>query len=39
MEHTIKAPDDGVVDSIYYNEGDMVDGGAELLAITANGDD
>ena len=35
MEHTIRAPSNGVVDTIYYNEGDMVDGGAELIAFTA----
>jgi 3-methylcrotonyl-CoA carboxylase alpha subunit len=35
MEHTIRAPSDGVVDSIFYSEGDMVDGGVELLAFTA----
>ena len=32
MEHTIRAPEDGTVDAVYFNEGDMVDGGAELLA-------
>ena len=31
MEHTIKAPGDGVVASFYYQAGDLVDGGAELL--------
>jgi len=35
MEHTIKAPSDGSVEEIYFNAGDMVDGGAELLAFTA----
>lgn len=35
MEHTIKAPSDGTVEEIYFNAGDMVDGGAELLAFTA----
>ena len=35
MEHTIRAPSNGVVDTIYYNEGDMVDGGAELIAFSA----
>ena len=34
MEHTIRAPSDGIVDSIYYHEGDMINGGAELLAFT-----
>ena len=32
MEHTIRAPANGMVSVIYYAEGDMVDGGAELLA-------
>ena len=35
MEHTIRAPSNGIVDAIYYNDGDMVDGGAELVAFTA----
>jgi 3-methylcrotonyl-CoA carboxylase alpha subunit len=35
MEHTIKAPSNGKVDEVYFKEGDMVDGGAELLAFTA----
>ena len=35
MEHTIKAPSDGTVEEVYFNAGDMVDGGAELLAFTA----
>ncbi len=35
MEHTIKAPTDGIVDEIFFNAGDMVDGGAELLAFSA----
>lgn len=35
MEHTIRAPSDGIVDAIYYQEGDMVDGGAELIAFSA----
>ncbi|MEW6983455.1 acetyl-CoA carboxylase biotin carboxylase subunit [Colwelliaceae bacterium 6471] len=34
MEHTIRAPSNGIVTAIYFNEGDMVDGGAELLAFT-----
>ena len=34
MEHTIRAPSDGVVDAIYFQQGEMVDGGAELLAFT-----
>jgi 3-methylcrotonyl-CoA carboxylase alpha subunit len=35
MEHTIRAPSNGVVDALYYKDGDMVDGGAELIAFTA----
>jgi 3-methylcrotonyl-CoA carboxylase alpha subunit len=35
MEHTIKAPNDGTIDALFYTEGDMVDGGSELLALTA----
>ncbi len=36
MEHTIKAPSNGCVDEIFFNSGDMVDGGAALLAFTAS---
>ncbi|KGJ97112.1 acetyl/propionyl/methylcrotonyl-CoA carboxylase subunit alpha [Colwellia psychrerythraea] len=36
MEHTIKAPSDGVVDEIYFSTGDMVDGGTELLAFSSS---
>jgi len=32
MEHTIKAPEDGQVEAFYYQPGDLVDGGAELLS-------
>ncbi|WNC69875.1 acetyl/propionyl/methylcrotonyl-CoA carboxylase subunit alpha [Thalassotalea nanhaiensis] len=35
MEHTIRAPSDGSVTEFYFNVGDMVDGGAELLAFAA----
>lgn len=35
MEHTIRAPSDGVVSEFYFSEGDLVDGGAELLAFAA----
>lgn len=31
MEHTIRAPGDGKVIEFYYQPGDLVDGGAELL--------
>jgi 3-methylcrotonyl-CoA carboxylase alpha subunit len=34
MEHTIKAPSDGVVNEVFFSAGDMVDGGAELLAFS-----
>ncbi|WP_206484041.1 acetyl/propionyl/methylcrotonyl-CoA carboxylase subunit alpha [Thalassotalea sp. G2M2-11] len=36
MEHTIKAPSDGVVTAIFYQTGDMVDGGCELIAFDAD---
>lgn len=36
MEHTIKAPSDGTVNEIFFQAGEMVDGGAELLAFSAN---
>lgn len=36
MEHTIKAPADGVVSDVFYAAGDLVDGGAELLAFEAS---
>ena len=35
MEHTIKAPDNGTVDALFYAEGEMVDGGSELLSFIA----
>ncbi|KGJ93615.1 acetyl/propionyl/methylcrotonyl-CoA carboxylase subunit alpha [Thalassotalea sp. ND16A] len=35
MEHTIRAPAHGKVTEFYFNAGDMVDGGAELLAFAA----
>jgi len=35
MEHTIKASADGVVEAIFYAEGDMVVGGSELLSFVA----
>ncbi|WP_448550105.1 acetyl/propionyl/methylcrotonyl-CoA carboxylase subunit alpha [Thalassotalea fusca] len=34
MEHTIKAPADGVIEEVFYQAGDMVDGGSELLSFT-----
>jgi 3-methylcrotonyl-CoA carboxylase alpha subunit len=35
MEHTIRAPAAGVVQAFYYQPGDLVDGGAELLDFAA----
>ncbi|WP_286262433.1 acetyl/propionyl/methylcrotonyl-CoA carboxylase subunit alpha [Thalassotalea atypica] len=35
MEHTIRAPESGIVTELFFGEGDMVDGGAELLAFEA----
>ncbi|HEB28046.1 MAG TPA: acetyl/propionyl/methylcrotonyl-CoA carboxylase subunit alpha [Porticoccus sp.] len=32
MEHTIRAPYDGTVQEFYYQAGNLVDGGAELMA-------
>lgn len=36
MEHAIRSPIDGTVDEIYFNEGELVPEGVELLAVTAN---
>ena len=36
MEHNIIAPEDGTVRQLHYAVGDMVDEGAELLAIAAD---
>jgi 3-methylcrotonyl-CoA carboxylase alpha subunit len=33
MEHTIKAPFRGVIGEVYFKQGDMVNGGAELLTL------
>ena len=38
MEHTIKAPEDGKVETFYYAPGDLVDGGAELMQFTPSGE-
>lgn len=35
MEHTIRAPADGVVVEFYFQPGDLVDGGAELVNFEA----
>ena len=34
MEHTIRAPVNGVVNNFYFQAGDLVDGGAELIDFT-----
>lgn len=31
MEHAIRAPEDGLVNEFYYQVGDLVNGGAEML--------
>ena len=36
MEHTITAPSDGIVVEFYFQHGDLVDGGAQLLAFEVN---
>lgn len=36
MEHTIRATSDGVLTAFYYQPGDLVDGGAELIDFTAD---
>ncbi|MFQ3228696.1 MAG: 3-methylcrotonyl-CoA carboxylase alpha subunit [Reinekea sp.] len=36
MEHTIKAPADGQVDAFFYQAGELVEGGSELLTFSAN---
>jgi len=39
MEHVIKAPTNGSIDEIFFNVGDMVDGGSELLTFTPSSDE
>ncbi|MCL6415279.1 acetyl/propionyl/methylcrotonyl-CoA carboxylase subunit alpha [Aestuariirhabdus sp. Z084] len=36
MEHSIRAPADGRVVSFFYNSGDLVDGGSELVEFETN---
>ena len=36
MEHCIEAPSDGLVTEFYFQPGDLVDGGAELLAFESS---
>ena len=36
MEHTIRAPADGTVNAFYYQPGELVDGGAELVDFSAD---
>lgn len=38
MEHTIKAPTAGTIDAYHFQSGDLVDGGAELIAFTPTGE-
>ena len=33
MEHSLKAPHDGIVAEIYFAEGDLVEDGAELISL------
>ncbi|TNF00280.1 MAG: biotin/lipoyl-binding protein [Deltaproteobacteria bacterium] len=33
MEHTIKAANDGILEKFHYSEGDLVDGGVELVEL------
>jgi 3-methylcrotonyl-CoA carboxylase alpha subunit len=35
MEHSLKAPAAGCVSEFYFKAGELVDGGAELLAFQA----
>lgn len=35
MEHTIRANIDGLVEKIFYKEGEQIDGGVELVSIKA----
>ena len=37
MEHTVVAPVDGIVDAVRYAVGDLVEEGAELIALSAPG--
>jgi biotin carboxyl carrier protein len=36
MEHTIKASADGIVEKLLFNEGQLVDGGVELVNLKAD---
>ncbi|MDN3647391.1 acetyl/propionyl/methylcrotonyl-CoA carboxylase subunit alpha [Reinekea marina] len=36
MEHTVKAPADGQVDTFFYKAGELVEGGSELLAFNVS---
>ena len=38
MEHTIAAPRDGIVAAVHFAPGDLVEEGAELIAL-ADGDE
>ena len=39
MEHSIVAPQDGMVESFYFNAGELVDGGATLLSFVPDSAD
>ena len=39
MEHTIHAPADGTVTAVAFGEGDLVEEGVELLAISTSESD
>ncbi|GAW97725.1 MULTISPECIES: acetyl/propionyl/methylcrotonyl-CoA carboxylase subunit alpha [Colwellia] len=39
MEHTIKAPSDGIVNEVFFSAGDMVSGGTELLVFSKDAED
>ena len=36
MEHSIVAPEDGMVESFYFKAGELVDGGATLLSFAGS---
>jgi 3-methylcrotonyl-CoA carboxylase alpha subunit len=38
MEHTVAAPVDGIVDAVRFSVGDLVEEGAELIALVSPGD-
>jgi len=34
MQHTINAPSDGIINDVFYRQGDLVDGGSALLSFS-----